>query len=145
MTIRTLKNSIILSMLALITACASAPHIQVADVNAKPVNALRLTCKSPFNLTQDCSSFWGPTKSITIDGVKFKVSGNESSTITLLYGSGYVPHREKNNIAYELVKKELLSHGFQIVSVIPVLNQNKTIHVRKFESIVPSIFSTNHI
>lgn len=119
------KKGIIFSMLAFITGCATGPHIQVADVNAKPVSVFKISCKSPFKLTQNCSGFSGPTKSIAIDGFKFKVSGNESGTITLMYNSILGPNAVKSNRNYELMKREILSHGIEIVSVIPLLNQNK--------------------
>ena len=104
-------------MLAL-SACVTAPNFHVADVNAKPINASQVSCKSPFKLTQSCSAVFGPSKRVTIDGVNFKVSGNKNGTITLMYPNAY----GKSNQAYTLMKNKLVNHGFQILSVIPIVN-----------------------
>lgn len=112
-------------LLLLIAGCVSKPEIQVHDANSKPVNALTLSCKQPFNLTHDCNKWSGLGKKIELDGIKFKIAGNEDKTITVMFSSAYWPNAEKSNRNYELMKKELLKRNFKIISVIPLNNVHK--------------------
>ena len=122
---RVSKYICILFLSLLLTACVSTPEIQVHDANAKPVSVLKLSCKSPFNLTHDCNNWSGPQKKIELDGIKFKVAGNKDKTLTLMYSGAYLPKTEKSNRNYELMKKELLKQDFEIISVIPLKNTHK--------------------
>jgi len=126
MTKRITFFSLLIAILTLFSGCASTgPQIVVSDANAKPIDLNLLNCKRPFILTQDCSNWSGPTKSIEIDGNKFKISGTEDGTLTMMWNSIYYPNAEKNNRNYELMKRELQNRGFEIVSVIPLLNSKR--------------------
>lgn len=111
----------LLAAAALLSACSSQPALRVADAEGvEAVSAIFMSCKKPFGLTQDCSALSGPKRKIEIDGQPFKVAGNESGTITVLFGRGGVNPSASSNLGYELAKRELEKRGFEIVKVTPI-------------------------
>ncbi len=116
------RNMLLLSVIALVVAgCASAPAVRVSDADGvESVSAVTMTCKKPFGLTKDCSGWSGPTKKINIDGNVLKVSSNEEGTVTVMFSKNNASATQASNLGYELMKKELVQRGFEIVKVTPV-------------------------
>ena len=105
----------------LLSGCVSAPAIRVPDAKGlESVSAIGMSCSSPFELTQDCSGWSGPTKRINIGGREVKVAGNTSGTITVLFGENNSKATQTTNLGYELLKRELVSKGFEIIKVTPI-------------------------
>lgn len=115
-----IKSSSILLALSLLVACSSSPAVRVSDSEGvESVSAIGMGCGRPFALTQDCSGWSGPTKKINVGGQTIKVAGNESGTITVLFGDR--PTRgQSSNVAYDLMRRELVSRGFEIMKVTPI-------------------------
>ncbi len=111
------------AVLAVVTVgCASQPALRVADAGTNPsVSAVGMSCKKPFALTQDCSGLSGPAKKINVAGQPMKVAGNETGTITAMFGpSTMSPSTDVSNTAYELLKRELVARDFEIINVTPI-------------------------
>lgn len=108
----------------LITAsigCTSNPAIRVSDAEGiESISAIGMSCKKPFKLTKNCSLWSGPTKKISIDNVKMKVSSNEEGNITVMFSKNSATATPITNLAYELIKKELTKRGFKIIKVTPI-------------------------
>lgn len=115
----------ILTTIALIatvlSGCSSAPAIRVSDTEGvDSVSAIGMSCTKPFALTQDCSRWSGPTKKISVGGQEVKVAGNEEGTITVLFGENNSKATQTTNLGFDLLKRELITKGFNIVKVTPI-------------------------
>ncbi|UTW44148.1 hypothetical protein KFE80_06945 [bacterium SCSIO 12696] len=115
---------LIFSFLCLIFCGCTSPNYVKDSVDQDSISALRMSCKKPYELTQDCSSFFGAKRKIRIRDVDVKISGNDGGTIVFLMSA-----KSKNikgssnlkiNIAYELVKRELIKNDVTIIRVRPV-------------------------
>ncbi len=112
-----------IAMIAAITVgCTSQPALRVADAGTnESVSAAGMGCRKPFALTQDCSGLSGPTKKISVAGQSVKVAGNETGTITVMFGpSSFSPSTAVTNTAYEVLKRELVGRNFEITNVTPI-------------------------
>ena len=104
---------------AALCGCASQPAARVTDADGmESVSAITLSCGKPFALTQDCSIWSGPTKKINVGGKDIKVSGNADGTITVMFGQE--KSTQATNLAYDLLKRELVERGYEITSVTPI-------------------------
>lgn len=110
------------SVVCLLAAgCVSSPAIRVSDAQGvESVSAFAMTCSSPFELTRDCSSWSGPEKPISVGGQPVKVASNASGTITVLFGETSPKATQTTNLGYELLKRELVTRGFEITKVTPI-------------------------
>ena len=118
-----MKRNIIFTGLvaSLLMGCVSAPALRVSDAeDIASVSAIGLSCKKPFELTQDCSGWSGPTKKISIDGNSLKVSSNADETITVMFSKNNSKATQASNLGYELMKNELIKRGFKIIKVTPI-------------------------
>jgi hypothetical protein len=117
-----IKRSVLIAVLSVsVVGCGSQPAVRVPDAQGvEAVSAIGMGCKKPFGLTQHCSGFSGPTKKIVIGDQKVKVSGNEDGTITVMFGPNSSKATSVTNLAYELMKRELVSQGFDILQVTPI-------------------------
>jgi hypothetical protein len=79
-----------------------------------------MTCTKPFGLTKDCSVMSGPTQKIIVGGTEAKVGGNEAGTVTVMFTKLSTSATQYTNVAYEVLKRELVSRGFSIVKVTPI-------------------------
>lgn len=112
------KSSVALVMAAAMAAsgCASEPAPRVSDAQGvESISAITMGCGKPFELTQDCSMWSGPTKKIEVGGQVIKVAGNAEGTRTVLFGQN-----NSSNLAYDLLKRELVSRGYEIEKVTPI-------------------------
>ena len=104
-----------------VTGCASSPALRVTDAKGvESVSALGMSCGKPFALTQDCSGWSGPTKKINVGGHQVKVAGNEAGTVTVLFGENNSKATQTSNLGYELLKRELVTKGYEITKVTPI-------------------------
>lgn len=104
-----------------LTACTSQPAVRVGDAeNVEPVSALGMGCKKPFALTQDCSGWSGPTKNILVGERDLKVGGNAEGTVTVMFSKNSSKATPLSNVGYELLKRELVTRGFEITKVTPI-------------------------
>jgi hypothetical protein len=111
----------VLASTFLVGACASQPAARVPDAAEVPsVSAIAMTCNKPFGLTKDCNNFSGATKRILVKGTEAKVAGNEADTITVVFTKASSKATQYTNVAYEVLKRELVSRGFTIVKVTPI-------------------------
>ena len=116
-----IRDSLAIVSVALLTACASEPAVRVSDAEGvESVSAIAMSCKKPFGLTKDCSNLSGPTKKISLGGHPVRVAGNEDDTITVLFGKNSSKATETSNLGYELVKRELVKRGYEIIQVTPI-------------------------
>ena len=105
----------------MVSGCASSPAIRVSDADGvESVSAIAMGCNKPFELTQDCTIWSGPTKKISVDGHPVKVAGNSDGTITVMFGGGTAKSTQNSNLGFELLKKALVERGYVISSVTPI-------------------------
>ena len=105
----------------MVSGCASAPAIRVSDADGvESISAIAMGCNKPFELTQDCTIWSGPTKKISVDGHPVKVAGSSDGTITVMFGGGTAKSTQNSNVGYELLKKALIQRGYVISSVTPI-------------------------
>lgn len=111
---------IVLTMTAAaLVGCASEPAVRVSDADGmESVSAVGMSCGKPFALTQDCSMWSGPTKKINVGGKDIKVGGNADGTVTVMFGQER--STQATNLAYDLLKRELVQRGYEITSVTPI-------------------------
>ncbi len=106
---------------ATLVGCSSSPALRVADAEGvESVSALGMSCGKPFELTQDCSGWSGPTKKINVGGHQVKVAGNATGTVTVMFGENNSKATQTSNLGFELLKRELVTRGFEIVGVTPI-------------------------
>ena len=114
--------TVFIAALASAVVGCSRPAVRVLDAEgATSVSSLGMTCERPFGLTQDCSSWRGPTKKINVGGHAIKVAGNADGTVVVLFGQdNNRKERQTANLAYELLKRELVDRGYEIAKVTPI-------------------------
>lgn len=118
------KLVFILAAAGALSGCASTPPTLVPDAQGiDPVSAVRMGCKKPWPLTQDCSGMSGPTRLIEINEVRFKVAGAEDERTTVMFGGTNIGNQGKtSNVGFEMMKRELVRRGHKIVSVTPIVS-----------------------
>jgi hypothetical protein len=116
------KRSLVSLAAALVAAaCVSTPAPRVPDAQGvESVSAIMMSCKKPFALKHDCSGVSGPKKEIVVGGQDLKVAGNADGTVTVMFGETDANATQSSNLGYELMKRELVSRGFEIVAVTPI-------------------------
>lgn len=121
-----MSKNILLFSAVLLTACVSNPPILVPDsLNNDSISAVGMTCSSPHELSQDCSGLSGPTKKISISGMKMKVAGTSGGTVIVMFGTSSMnPNMQEINASYELIKRELVANKIGIIKVTPVISTN---------------------
>lgn len=109
---------------AVLMGCASTPPTLVPDAQGiDAVSAVRMGCKKPWPLTQDCSGMSGPTRLVELNEVQFKVAGTDDETITVMFGGTNIGNQGKtSNVGFEMMKRELVSRGHKILSVTPIVS-----------------------
>lgn len=123
---RSLVAGIAASSLSLLSACGTVTAIVPDAEGVEHVSAIGMGCKKPYPLTQDCSGFSGATRRVEISEFRFKIAGSEDGSIVLLMGEKQMSDAwagrsaETANIAYELVKKQLVESGVTITLAEPV-------------------------
>ena len=111
------KILILLTAAVVLIGCSSGPAVRVADAEGiAAVSAIGMGCGKPFALTQDCSGWSGPTKKISVGGRELKVAANAEGNITVVFGGD----TEGSNLGFELLKRELVTRGYEIVKVTPI-------------------------
>jgi len=118
-----MKNKTIMILAASLTlgACSSAPAIRVSDAEGvASVSAIGMSCKKPFELTQDCSGWSGPAKKISVGGQEVKVAGNADGTTTAMFGKNNSKATQTSNLGFDLLKRELVNRGYEIAKVTPI-------------------------
>lgn len=92
-------------------------HPTVAD--SATISLASLSCKKPFVLEQDCSSWSGPTRRIEVRGVTIKVAGSaDGRTIALMSSSAWKPQFPLEG--YAAVEAELRSHNMEIRNITTI-------------------------
>lgn len=109
-------------VVAALTGCVSSPAIRVTDAEGvESVSGVSMGCDSPFMLTRDCSGFSGPTLDISLGGHEVKVAGNDDQTVTVIFGGKVMSGvSQATNLGYELMKRELVKRGINIVKITPI-------------------------
>ena len=121
-----LKATSIVLTAVWIQGCATATAVVADAEDVEGISAIGMGCKSPYELTQDCSGFSGATRVVEVSGVTFKIAGSADGKIVLMMGakpnssaiSG--KNAEAANVAYEVTKKLLLDNGINIELAEPV-------------------------
>lgn len=111
---------------SLMTGCVSTPPTVVSGAEGEPfVDAIAMTCHTPYELTRDCGPVVGPAAELEIDGVPMKVAGSEDGTLIVLYaGSVFDRRGEGANDAYRLVQDLLTEHHIELTRVVPLVSAN---------------------
>jgi hypothetical protein len=90
-----------------------------AVAGAATISALSLSCKKPFVLEQDCSSWSGPKRRIEARGIAIKIAGSaDGRTIALMSASAWKPQFPLEG--YATVEAELRSHDIQIRNITTI-------------------------
>lgn len=97
----------------------TAPRV-VEALGVPSVSAVKMTCKKPFGLTRDCSNMMGPKRKIVIDGHAFKIAGNESGTVTVMFAGLGGKEDPLANQVFDAMKAELTRRGLAVVKVTPI-------------------------
>lgn len=112
---------------ALFYACQTAASVYVPDAAGRDaISAVGMTCSSPAQLDQDCSSWSGATREIEIETVRMKVAGSRDGRTVLIAGPDASAdmlkgsHGQVTRVAYEVAKRRLSESGIKIVNVTPV-------------------------
>jgi hypothetical protein len=111
-------------------ASSGLPVVKEAR-GAKPINALLMTCNSPYKLTQDCSIWSGAKRPIDIGGREIKVAATADGKAVLVMDSlslvevvagPYEPNvqSKRSNSAYVIIKKALEKQDISIHRVRPL-------------------------
>ena len=76
---------ILLFSIFLVSGCINVPETMAVDgVEMKTHNSFSVTCKKPYQLTQDCSSASGATRVAIIAGTSIKLAGSVDGHIIML-------------------------------------------------------------
>ena len=128
----------LLLVLFLLSGCATTPVANEA-IGEDAISTLTMSCKEPYKLSQDCSSWSGAARKLTIDGFNVKVAGTEKGDVVLVmdanpFGNAMKEaftlnlaknyHSESSNNSLEAIKKVLLNGGIQIFRVRPLFSMN---------------------
>ena len=107
-----------------LAGCTSNPPVLVTEAQGvEPVSAIRMGCRKPWPLTQNCTSLSGPTKLVEINEVRFKVAGTAEETTTVMFGGTRLGNQgSTSNVGFEMMKRELVTRGHEIVSVVPIIS-----------------------
>ncbi len=90
-----------------------------AVAGAATISVASLSCKKPFVLERDCSSWSGPTRRIETRGVAIKVAGSaDGRTIALMSPSAWKPRFPLEG--YAAVEAELRSHDIRIRNITTI-------------------------
>lgn len=136
---KSLNAVIVLCFISILGGCTSNAA-RVPDAKGlESSSALWMGCSTPVELTQDCSlvSLHLGTKQLEINGVEIYVAGNSDGRMTLLQGSDILFPTRDTNLAYEIIKRELVSEGHEIVNLIP-LEELDEMHAYIIETAHPS-------
>lgn len=89
------------------------------------ISALTTTCKKPYKLDQDCSSWSGAKRTIKINEKEIKVAGSTDGKIILIMDKQFVPDDARLSSCFQLVKEKLLSNGIGIIKVTKLVTGKK--------------------
>jgi hypothetical protein len=128
-----IQTIVIALMVIALSGCVYVPtEEQAADSRA--INAVSMTCKRPYLLTQDCSIWSGATRTIAIHGFEVKIAGSDAGNIILvmdahmykntLLSNPFVlnlpRHSRATNNSFRAVSLVLAERDVEIIEVIPV-------------------------
>lgn len=110
----------------LTTGCVSTPPTLVSGAEGEPfVDAIAMTCDTPYELTRDCRPVRGPGAALEIAGVEMKIAGSDDGRLIVLYaGSVWDRRGEGANEAYRLVETVLSEHHIQVTRLVPLVSAN---------------------
>lgn len=108
---------IISSLLAvLLCSCVSTPKTVTFDNEVVSTFSVSAGCGS-LSLDNDCSQMSGATKSITIDGIKLRISGGDSGKIVFVMSSSKLtPDQASLTLGAINVKKYLQTKGLNLIT-----------------------------
>ncbi len=81
------------------------------------ISALRVSCKKPYKLDQDCSIWTGAKRTIKINEKEIKVAGSADGKIILVMDNKIIPNNESVSCCFQLVKEKLAVNGVEIIKV----------------------------
>lgn len=116
-----------------LSGCINVPVVEQA-ANEKPMQGIDISCSKPYALTQDCTSWMGFRRTVSIDGFDVLVAASEDgatvvifdahSTRNIFLSNPFVlnspRHSRASNTSYEVVREVIQRSGFKIVRAIPL-------------------------
>lgn len=129
-----MKHILVIGIVGFIASCASAPSVKEEN-EADTLSSLRMSCGSPYPLTQDCSGWSGAKRKITIEGFDVKVAASADGKIILVMDAKLVAntaadmfsftfnsptHSKASNNSFYAVRKVLDKEGVKIKRVRPL-------------------------
>lgn len=111
---------------SLMTGCVSTPPTVVPGAEGEPfVDAIAMTCHTPYELTRDCDPVFGPAAKLEIAGEAMKIAGSENGKLIVLHAGSVLDRRgEGANDAYRLVEALLTENEIQVTRLVPLVSAN---------------------
>ncbi len=111
---------------SLATGCVSTPPTLVSDAEGEPsVDAIAMTCDTPYELSRDCNPVRGPGARLEIAGVEMEVAGSSDGRLIVLHAGSALDRRgEGANEAYRQVEAVLSRRHIQVMRVVPLVSAN---------------------
>jgi len=132
-----LPIGLLLMMCFFFGGCSSTQPIEGSE---DAISTLSLSCKKPYVLTQDCSFWSGPKRTIELEGFEIKVAANESGDVILVWDAhlylhstldgfrrvfGKEYHGVASNNSFLAVRRLLERNGVNIVRFRPIKSFQK--------------------
>ncbi len=88
-------------------------------------SAFFLSCKKPYKLDQDCSSFSGAKRTIKINEKEMNIAGSADGKIVMVTNNQIVTNKARLALCCCLIKEKLLANGIRIIKVTKFIVGNK--------------------
>ena len=119
----------------LLSCSTRAPYVVDEAVGMETLSTLKVSCKKPYQLDQDCSLWNGATRKIEIEGIPARIAGSEDGKqILVMDGNPYLNafkqsvsftdkdyHSEGFNSGYDAIKHALTLKKIIILKVVPLV------------------------
>ncbi len=133
---RVMATSVPVVAIVMLAGCArlASTHTVYTSNKEEILSTFRVTCNSPYQLTQDCSNAMGARRTIRIADKKIKIAGAEDGKTVLIMDAHpirnaaltgatlflYNAQTDENNYSFFEVKSVLENNGIHILKVVPM-------------------------
>jgi hypothetical protein len=99
------------------SGCVSTPpSVSYNGEQIPTVGMLSVSCKKPYELSQDCSGISGAKRDIVFENHEVRIAGSEDGTIILIMGKGAIKlETMKLTVATSAIEQYLIDEGFTIL------------------------------